>query len=51
MDELGNLDTVDGDLGFATGSDDQILLFRALAELHVPCGYAVHPAAGENCAC
>ena len=48
IDELGDLDVVDGDLGFALAGDDQVLLFRTFAELHVPSGYAVDVAAGEN---
>ena len=49
VDELGDLKVIDGDRWLAFGGDDQALLFRSFAELHVPCGDAVDSAVGESC--
>ena len=48
VDELCDLQVVDCDFWFVQGRDDQVLLLRAFADLHIPCRYAVDAAAGEN---
>ena len=48
IDELGDLKVVDSDRWLVLGGNDQVLLLGSFAELHVPCGYAVDAAAGEN---
>ena len=51
VDELGDLKVIDCDRWLVLGGNDQVLLFRAFAELHVPCGNAVDAAVGESCIC
>ena len=51
IDELCDLDVVNGDLRRARESNDQVLLFCCFAELHVPRGDAVDAAAREVRVC
>src|SRR3954466_2334981 len=46
VNELRNLDVVDGDLGFTKVGDDQVLLL-SLLQFQPPRGYAVDARAGE----
>ena len=49
VDELGDLKVIDCDRWLVSGGNDQALLLRSFAELHVPCGNAVDAAVGESC--
>jgi hypothetical protein len=46
IDELRDLDVVDGDRVLATRRDDQVLLLGSV-QFQAPCGYTVNPRAGE----
>src|SRR5215467_6381365 len=48
IDELRDLDVVDGDGGLILICDDQVLLLGSL-QLYAPCGYAVDATVGEVC--
>jgi hypothetical protein len=42
VDEMGELQVIDGDLGLALTRDDQVLLY-CLVQLQVPCRDALKP--------
>jgi hypothetical protein len=46
VDELRDLDVVDGDLGLTLSADDQVPL-RGPVQVQSPRGYAVNAAAGQ----
>jgi hypothetical protein len=48
IDELRDLDVVDGDFGFALVCDDKIALFRLKVDLNFPGGHPINSGPGKD---